>query len=101
MDHCATRNGTAVPSGGGHSARSSLAEACRGIGQPWADGPRFAIVMGVSGARKTTVGRQLAKQLCWNFVDGDAVHPPQNVAKMKSGRPLTDVDRTPWLAALG
>jgi carbohydrate kinase (thermoresistant glucokinase family) len=56
--------------------------------------------MGVSGAGKTTVGRRLAKQLRWNFAEGDALHPLENVAKMKSGRPLTDADRAPWLAAV-
>jgi len=56
--------------------------------------------MGVSGAGKSTVGRQLAKRLGWNFAEGDALHSPQNVAKMKSGQPLTDADRGPWLAAV-
>jgi carbohydrate kinase (thermoresistant glucokinase family) len=65
------------------------------------DGPAAVVVMGVSGAGKSTVGQQLAKQLGWNFAEGDALHSPQNVAKMKSGQPLTDADRAPWLAAVG
>jgi carbohydrate kinase (thermoresistant glucokinase family) len=65
-----------------------------------ADNPAAAVVMGVSGAGKSTVGRALAKRLGWAFAEGDALHPPQNVAKMKSGQPLTDADRAPWLAAI-
>lgn len=57
-----------------------------------------ALIMGVSGAGKTTVGEALAARLGWRFVDGDALHPPQNVAKMASGVPLEDTDRWPWLA---
>lgn len=56
--------------------------------------------MGVSGCGKTTVGRRLAARLHWAFQEGDRLHPPANVAKMKSGQPLTDADRAPWLAAV-
>ena len=56
--------------------------------------------MGVSGVGKTTVGRALAARLGWSFVDGDDLHPPQNVAKMARGEPLSDVDRGPWLDLL-
>jgi gluconokinase len=59
------------------------------------------IVMGVSGAGKTTIGELVAKQLGWSFVDGDDLHPQANVDKMRSGVPLTDADRAPWLAAIG
>jgi gluconokinase len=62
--------------------------------------PRVIIVMGVSGAGKTTVGRALAARLGWLFVEGDDFHPPGNVRAMASGIPLTDDDRAPWLAAL-
>jgi gluconokinase len=65
-----------------------------------ADGAAVAVVMGVSGAGKTTIGRQLAIRLGWSFVEGDSLHPPENLAKMKSGQPLTDADRAPWLAAV-
>jgi carbohydrate kinase (thermoresistant glucokinase family) len=64
------------------------------------DGPVAAVVMGVSGAGKSTVGQQLAKRLGWNFAEGDALHSPQNVAKMTNGQPLSDADRVPWLAAV-
>jgi gluconokinase len=62
--------------------------------------PPTAVVMGVSGSGKTTVGVALAKRLGWPFVDGDALHPPANVAKMAAGMPLTDDDRWPWLHAI-
>jgi len=59
-----------------------------------------AAVMGVSGSGKTTVGEALAARLGWQFVDGDALHPAANVAKMRAGRPLDDDDRWPWLDAI-
>jgi len=60
------------------------------------------VVMGVAGSGKTTVGRELAARLGapWRFVEGDDFHPPANIAKMGSGRPLDDADRAPWLDAL-
>lgn len=56
--------------------------------------------MGVSGAGKTTVGTALAHRLGWRFQEGDALHPPGNVAKMHAGIPLDDEDRAPWLRAI-
>jgi gluconokinase len=56
--------------------------------------------MGVSGSGKSTVARALAECLGVPFCEGDDVHPPANVAKMKAGQPLDDTDRAPWLAAL-
>ena len=58
------------------------------------------IVMGVSGAGKSTVGEALAARLGWRYEDGDAFHPASNVAKMRAGQPLTDEDRWPWLRAI-
>ncbi|MHB1425339.1 MAG: gluconokinase [Gemmataceae bacterium] len=58
------------------------------------------VLMGVSGSGKTTVGKALARQLGWTFVDADDFHPVANVAKMHRGEPLTDEDRRPWLAAI-
>ena len=58
------------------------------------------LLMGVSGCGKTTVGEQLAERLGWSYQEGDALHPPANVAKMAGGTPLTDADRLPWLAAV-
>jgi carbohydrate kinase (thermoresistant glucokinase family) len=63
--------------------------------------PVVLVTMGVSGAGKTTLGEQLASRLGWPFKEGDELHPPANVAKMKSGQPLNDADRAPWLAAVG
>jgi len=58
------------------------------------------VVTGVSGAGKTTIGQRLARELGATFLDADAFHPPENVAKMRSGVPLTDADRSGWLATL-
>jgi carbohydrate kinase (thermoresistant glucokinase family) len=55
------------------------------------------VIMGVSGSGKTTIAEGVAKRLGWQFQEGDALHPPANVEKMKSGQPLTDEDRLPWL----
>lgn len=62
--------------------------------------PAVVLLMGVSGSGKTTVGEKLAAELGWSFRDADDFHPPQNVAKMSAGTPLTDADRAPWLAAI-
>ena len=56
--------------------------------------------MGVSGCGKTAVGRALAADLGWPFLDADDYHPEANVAKMAAGTPLTDADRWPWLDRL-
>jgi gluconokinase len=58
------------------------------------------IVMGVAGSGKTLIGRALAAELGWPFVDADDLHPETNVAKMAAGMPLSDADRAPWLEAL-
>ena len=57
----------------------------------------MVIVMGVSGSGKSTIAAQLAGRLGAHYVDGDDLHPPANVAKMRAGTPLTDDDRWPWL----
>ena len=59
--------------------------------------PLVAVVMGVSGSGKSTIAARLAAELGWEYQEGDALHPPANVEKMKGGTPLTDADRLPWL----
>ena len=59
------------------------------------------IVAGVSGSGKTTIGMLVAQRLGYQFADADAFHPPENIAKMSAGVPLTDGDRAGWLDTLG
>jgi ribose 5-phosphate isomerase A len=59
--------------------------------------PPILVLMGVSGAGKSTVAREMAARLGWSFEEGDALHPAANVAKMHAGIPLTNADRQPWL----
>jgi carbohydrate kinase (thermoresistant glucokinase family) len=58
------------------------------------------VVMGVSGAGKTTLASALADRLDIAFLDADDLHPPANIAKMRRGEALNDDDRAPWLAVL-
>jgi gluconokinase len=58
------------------------------------------ILMGPTGAGKTTVGEILSRELGWEFADADNFHSPANVEKMSKGIALTDADRQPWLDAL-
>jgi len=57
--------------------------------------------MGVSGAGKSTIGMRLAERLGAVFQDGDQLHSDLNIAKMAAGEPLDDVERFPWLEAIG
>ena len=63
--------------------------------------PLIVVVMGVSGSGKTTLAGALADALDCDFLEGDDLHPPANVARMARGEPLTDDDRRPWLDAIG
>ncbi|GAA3158813.1 gluconokinase [Blastococcus jejuensis] len=69
-------------------------------GQDVPSGSTTIVVMGVSGTGKSTVADGLVDRLGWEFVEGDDLHPPANVAKMRSGSPLDDEDRWPWLRRL-
>jgi gluconokinase len=60
----------------------------------------IVLVMGTTGAGKTTIGKLLAGQLHWTFLDADDFHPSANIEKMTKGIPLDDADRAPWLAAM-
>ena len=62
--------------------------------------PRVLVLMGVSGVGKTTIAEALDAHLHWPFQEGDELHPPRNVEKMRAGQPLTDADREPWLRAV-
>jgi gluconokinase len=55
------------------------------------------VVMGVSGCGKSTLAAALAAALGWQFVEGDALHPSRNIARMRAGIPLDDDDRLPFL----
>ncbi|MCF1452410.1 gluconokinase [Agrobacterium vitis] len=59
------------------------------------------VLMGVSGCGKSSVGAALAASLGAVYIDGDDLHPPQNIARMQAGIPLGDEDRWPWLEAVG
>src|ERR1700730_10589902 len=58
------------------------------------------IVMGVTGAGKSTIGRALAASLGWEFHDGDDLHSEESKRKMHRGDALTDLDRAPWILAV-
>jgi gluconokinase len=60
----------------------------------------IVIIFGVSAVGKTTVGKLLARELGWPFIEADDFHPAANIEKMRSGHPLTDKDRWPWLEQL-
>ncbi|HEY1125274.1 MAG TPA: gluconokinase [Sphingobium sp.] len=63
--------------------------------------PGAIIVMGVSGSGKSTLGQLLAETLGCSFIEGDDLHCPTSIEKMRSGRALGDEDRWPWLDRLG
>lgn len=60
----------------------------------------LVVVMGVSGAGKSTVGREIAERLGVRYAEADDFHPAANVRKMAAGEPLDDDDRRPWLDAI-
>ena len=59
------------------------------------------VIMGVSGSGKSTVGELLGHRLGVPFIDGDDLHPAANKEKMRTGIPLDDDDRRPWLQEIG
>lgn len=67
---------------------------------PGSSVPRI-VVMGVSGAGKSTIGALVADAMNFPFVDADSLHPVANIRKMAAGTPLNDDDRQPWLELVG
>ena len=61
---------------------------------------KVIILMGVTGAGKSTVGQMLGDELSWTYYDSDDFHPPANIEKIAEGISLTDEDRQPWLETL-
>ncbi|AIM01459.1 gluconokinase [Sinorhizobium meliloti] len=59
------------------------------------------VLMGVAGCGKSAIGAALATRLGATYVDGDDLHPPENIARMSRGEPLTDDDRWPWFTLVG
>lgn len=64
------------------------------------NGPVIVVIMGVSGAGKTTIGQKLEKEIKYKYLDADDFHSQSNKEKMRMGIPLTDEDRMPWLESL-
>ena len=65
--------------------------------RPRSEGPRLFVLMGVAGCGKSSIGAALAPRLDGVYLDGDAYHAPESIAKMSRGEPLSDDDRWPWL----
>jgi gluconokinase len=58
------------------------------------------LLMGVTGSGKSAVGKRLALELGWRFLEGDDFHSAGNIQKLRQGEPLSDEDRKPWLEAI-
>ncbi|SCU95421.1 LANO_0E10308g1_1 [Lachancea nothofagi CBS 11611] len=68
--------------------------------------PKVIVLAGTAGTGKSTIAAKLVDLYCSSypgleFLEGDVVHPPENVAKMSHGIPLTDDDRWDWLSKVG
>jgi gluconokinase len=68
--------------------------------RPWITRDCVVVVMGVSGAGKSEIGRRLAATLHCGWIEADALHSPENIERMRQGIPMTDALRWPWLAAI-
>ncbi|ODQ62857.1 hypothetical protein WICANDRAFT_12091, partial [Wickerhamomyces anomalus NRRL Y-366-8] len=55
------------------------------------------VIAGTAGTGKSTVGVEVAKKYNSKFIEGDSLHPKENVDKMSNNIPLTDEDRWGWL----
>jgi len=79
---------------------AALSDAARELAAAERVAPTVLVLMGVSGSGKSTIAQELHRMLGWPFQEGDDLHPSANVEKMRSGRPLDDRDRLPWLEAV-
>lgn len=80
---------------------TGLARETAGNAPAFAAGLPPVVVMGVAGCGKSVVGAALARALSAGFIEGDMLHPAENVALMAGGTPLTDLHREGWLDAIG
>jgi carbohydrate kinase (thermoresistant glucokinase family) len=62
-----------------------------------ADVRAVLIVAGVSGSGKTTIATALAHRLGLPFEEGGQLHPPPDIAKIRSAHPLDDRQSWSWL----
>jgi len=85
--------------GRAHLAFVASEEGVHRLESSWAHrgSPPILVIMGISGAGKSTIAKALSERLGWTFQEGDEFHPEANIAKMRDGIPLTDADRQPWL----
>ena len=61
---------------------------------------RLFVIMGVSGSGKSTLAEALARETGWPRLEADDFHPARNIAKMRSGHPLSNEDRRQWIASM-
>ncbi|OHS98963.1 putative gluconokinase [Tritrichomonas foetus] len=55
------------------------------------------ILAGPAGVGKTTLAEYISNKYSLFYIEGDQLHPPENIEKMGNGIPLTDEDRWGWL----
>ena len=58
---------------------------------------KVIILFGVSGCGKSLIGKKLAEDLKYKFIEGDDFHSNENIEKMNNNIPLNDNDREIWL----
>lgn len=63
-------------------------------------GVGLVLVMGVAGSGKSTLAAPLAARRGWTFLEADEFHSAGNIERIRSGTPLTDEDRKPWLLSI-
>ena len=58
---------------------------------------KVIILFGVSGSGKSLIGKKLAEDLKYEFIEGDEFHSNENIEKMNNNIPLNDKDRETWI----